>query len=80
MIVAVPVGKLARFLESEYVKWSVAADGIAPTNGLRVKGADESSGWGSIDITAVPPAISVGNVRPLGALTRKSSPGNGGPP
>ena len=62
-----------------YRKWSVAVDEIAPTKGLSVKGAALLSGTGSIDITAVPPAKSVGKLSPLGALIRKSSPGNGGP-
>ena len=36
-------------------------------------------GSGSIEMTAAPPARSVGNVSSAGASSRKSSPGNGGP-
>src|SRR5687767_1321083 len=48
-------------------------------NGLSANGAGLSSGSGSIEITAMAPRSDAGNVRPLGALRRKSSPGNGGP-
>ena len=77
-ILAVPVGNPEDLFSIEYVTWSVASDAILPTSGFRVNGAESSSGDGSIDITAVPPAKSVGNVNPLGASIRKSSPGKGG--
>ena len=41
--------------------WSTASAAIGPTSGFNVKGPDPSSGSGSIEITAVPPARSVGN-------------------
>ena len=47
------MGKLAKLLGIEYVTWSVASAAIGPASGLSVNGADESSGSGSIEITAV---------------------------
>ena len=78
-IVAVPVGNPEEILLIRYVTWSVTSEGMTLTSGFRVNGAESSSGDGSIDITAVLPARSVGNVNPLGALFRKSSQGKGGP-
>ena len=43
---------------------------IAPTSGFNVKGADESSGDGSTEITAVPPDRSVGKLSVAGASCR----------
>ena len=53
-----------------YVTWSTAAASIGPMSGLNVYGASESSGWGSIEITASPPARSVGNCSEPGAFIR----------
>ena len=48
-----------------------------PTKGFNKNGAEELSGFGSTEITTVFPVNSVGNVNPVGALYRKSSPGYG---
>ena len=48
----------------------MASPGIAPASGFNVKGAGELSGDGSTETTAVPPARSVGKLRPAGALFR----------
>ena len=61
-----------------YSVLSVAVFGICPTNGFRVYGAGLSSGYGSIEITATPPAKLIGKLNPEGALIKKSSPGKGG--
>ena len=76
---AVPVGNPALLFASEYVKWSEASPGAEPTSGLSVNGAGAVVWDGSIEMTIVAPAKFVGNVCPDGALTRKSSPGKGGP-
>ena len=78
-LVADPVGKL-RFCPIERAVCVAASAGICPTSGFNTNGAGLLSGTGSTLMTAVPPDKSVGKERPAGALIKKSSPGNGGPP
>ena len=77
-LIIVPVGKF-RFCPISNATCTSVVAGISLTNGLSVNGAVLLSGTGSILITAVPPWSSTGKDKPLGALTKKSSPGNGGP-
>jgi len=79
-LVTVPFGKLAATLLSiEATIPGAKSFEIILASGFNKNGAGLLSGYGSMDITVIPPLMSVGNVSPAGALFKKSSPGKGGP-